>query len=244
MKFRILFAAGLMLFPSLLLARTYDTKFPATENPISENGNWINGKTNGFNWSDVRTTTGFAFGTQSGSSGYDDSTAVLTGPWGPNQTACATARIPSSLTASYEELELRLRTSITGGRITGYEINFSASSASNAYIQIVRWNGAYGDFTYVATRTGPGIHTGDRLCASIVTDTNNISTISVWINGGSPILKGTDNTFSNGSPGIGFYLEGGTSAKNADFGWTSFNATDGVSTAPPAPPTGLQTVPH
>ena len=236
--------AGLLIFPGLLLARTYSTSFQLTEDPISEGGKWINGKINGLNWSDVRTTPGFAFGTQSGFNRYDDSTAVLDGTWGANQTACATARIPPSLTATYEEVELRLRTTITGGGITGYEINFSASSASNAYIQIVRWNGPYGDFTYLATRSGPGVHTGDRLCASIATGANNVSTINVWINGGAPILTGTDSTYSNGGPGIGFYMDGGTSVNSADFGWTDFTATDGVATTPPAAPAGLKAVVH
>jgi len=30
-----------------LSARTYKTSFPLTENPISENGNWVNGQAQG-----------------------------------------------------------------------------------------------------------------------------------------------------------------------------------------------------
>ena len=37
-------------------ARTYTTNFPLTENPISEAGNWINGGSVGFDWSNVSTT--------------------------------------------------------------------------------------------------------------------------------------------------------------------------------------------
>src|SRR5664279_834065 len=71
-------------------ARTYSTNLPLAENPVSESGNWINGKANGLDWSDVKTAGGLAFGTESGSGGYDDSTAILTGTWGPDQTAQAT----------------------------------------------------------------------------------------------------------------------------------------------------------
>src|ERR1035438_4153195 len=74
-----------------VMAGTYTTNFPSDENPISQGGNWINGKANGLDWSDVRTTGGMAIGTQVGNEGSDnDSTALLTGTWGPNQTASAT----------------------------------------------------------------------------------------------------------------------------------------------------------
>jgi hypothetical protein len=60
--------------------RSYSTRFPLVENPISEGGNWINGKTAGIDWANVRTTPGFAHGTESGKVKYDDSTALLAAP--------------------------------------------------------------------------------------------------------------------------------------------------------------------
>src|SRR6266852_9399628 len=73
----------------------YTTTFSRAENPISEGGNWLNGQGDGLDWTNVRTTPGFAFGTELGGNRpepqrYDDSTALLTGTWGPNQTAQAT----------------------------------------------------------------------------------------------------------------------------------------------------------
>ena len=61
---------------------TYTTNFPLTENPISEGGKWINGKKDGVDWTDVRTTPGLAFGTEIGGNRpelekYDDATALL-----------------------------------------------------------------------------------------------------------------------------------------------------------------------
>src|SRR5271157_2606883 len=91
---------GLSLLPAPASAEThgpYITNFTRTENPISEGGIWLNGQTDGLDWTDVRTTPGFAFGTEMGGNRpdpqkYDDSTAVLKGTWGPNQTAQATVR--------------------------------------------------------------------------------------------------------------------------------------------------------
>ena len=65
----------------------YSTNFPRAESPISEGGKWYNGQTNGLDWANVRTSPGFAFGTEIGGSRpepqkYDDSTALLEGTWG------------------------------------------------------------------------------------------------------------------------------------------------------------------
>jgi len=127
----------------------YTTNFPLSENPISEGGKWINGRTNGLDWADVSTTTGKAYGTESGSGGYDDSTAILTGNWGPDQTAQATVFASQGFVG---EVELRLRSAITAHRNTGYEINFSSG-----YCQVVRWEGPLGSFTMLANNTGASV---------------------------------------------------------------------------------------
>src|SRR5882724_5453815 len=69
-------------------ANTYSIIFSTDENPISAGGLWINGRSQGIDWSDVATTNGLAYGLQA-DGGYDDSTALLTGVWGPDQTATA-----------------------------------------------------------------------------------------------------------------------------------------------------------
>lgn len=213
----------------------YSTSFPLDENPISENGNWINGMTNGLDWADVRTAGGIAFGTESGSGGYDDSTAILTGTWGPNQTVQAMVHSVNQNPNVWEEVELRLRSSITADSNTGYEINFRCAHDGSQYVEIVRWNGALGDFSYIIHTTGPGLRDGDMVKASIV---GNV--ITAYING-VQVAQGTDNTFGNGNPGMGFYLFQGTSDLNSNFGFTSFSATDGsaADTQAPTVPTNL-----
>jgi chitodextrinase len=213
----------------------YTTNFPVTENPISEGGSWLNGKTNGLDWSGVRTTRGLAFGTQSGSNGYDDSIAVLTGTWGPDQTVQATVHSVNQNLNYYEEVELHLRKTITPHSSTGYEINFRCTgSLGQGYMSIVRWNGPVGNsFTFV-NFSGPGangVKDGDVVKANITG-----STITVWLNG-VEIAQGTDSTYTSGNPGIGFYLQGGPSSADSDFGFTNFTASNGSSTVDTNPPT-------
>jgi hypothetical protein len=203
--------------------KTYTTNFPLAENPISEGGNWINGGGVGLSWANVRTTPGLAFGTESGSGGYDDSTAVLAGTWNADQMAQAVVHSVNQTSNISEEVELRLRTTITDHSITGYEINFRCTSDASRYVEIVRWNGPFGSFTYVKTTPGPGIHDGDVIKASIVG-----STITVYIND-KRVLQGTDRTYTSGNPGLGFFLHG-AAGLNGDYGFTSFTAMDSLTT--------------
>ncbi|MGH2398043.1 MAG: hypothetical protein ACRDFW_13940, partial [bacterium] len=207
---------------------TYTTNFPATENPISEGGRWINGESVGLDWKDVRTIPGLAFGADaSGTPNYNDPTAILKGTWGPNQTAQGTVHSVNQRSGNvFQEVEFRLRTTISAHWNAGYEVNFRCTHDGSQYVEIVRWNGPRGNFTYVKTGSGPGIRDGDVVKATI---SGNV--ITAYING-VPVLQGTDGTFTSGNPGIGFYLNGAAGA-NADYGFTTFTASDGgLTTAP------------
>lgn len=213
----------------LMAANSYHTTFPTTENPISEGSVWINGAvTGGANFHNVRVTGGTrAYGTQPGGQGNcsgagqaacGDSTAVLTGSWGSTQTAQATVSVTGS-PADFSEIELRLRTTITAGSITGYEINCS-TVAADPYVQIVRWNGGLGDFTVLDARTATVCANGDTLKV-----TASGSTITVFKNGAS-LFSVTDSTYTGGSPGIGMYATNTTG--QANYGWSDFWACDSV----------------
>jgi len=94
----------------ILDAAGYSTTFPLTENPISESSQWTTGKAVGLDWSDVRTTPGLAFGTQNGSTNYNDSLAVLKGTWAANQSATATVHTLNQQSGNtFEEVEILLR---------------------------------------------------------------------------------------------------------------------------------------
>jgi hypothetical protein len=155
---------GLSLWPGPAPAGThgpYTTNFTRAENPISEGGQWLNGQTDGLDWTDVRTTPGFVFGTEIGGNRpdpqkYDDSTALLKGTWGPNQTVQATVRSvnPNQDGKVWEEVELRLRSSISPHKCTGYEVMFRCSKIPKAYCNIARWEGPLGKFTMLKQTEG------------------------------------------------------------------------------------------
>jgi hypothetical protein len=197
--------------------RTYTTTFPHTENPISEGGRWVNGKADGLDWADIRTKAGLAFGTESGSSGYDDSTALLSGDWGPGQTVEATVHSVNPQTSDkiWEEVEIRLRSTLSPHRCAGYEVLFELPPHN--FCQVVRWNGKLGDWTSLGY-LGKGVHDGDTVKATITG-----TVIEVFVNGVSQ-GKVKDATYATGSPGMGIYLQG-TSGVNADYGFTRFTVT-------------------
>jgi hypothetical protein len=145
-----------------------------------------------------------------------DSTCVLGGSWGANQTAQAVVHVVTSGATQPAKVEIRLHTTIATHSITGYEINCSVKSG-DPYLQIVRWNGPLGSFTLLGSRA-IGCADGDIFKAASLG-----STISAYKNG-VLILSVSDSTYAGGSPGMGFYKNG------SDFGFSSFTAT-----AEPAP---------
>jgi hypothetical protein len=234
----------------------YTTNFPSTENPISEGGAWINGRLAGLDWSNIRTSAGLAYGTQDGVSGYNDSIAALTGTWGQNQTVQATVhlKLPTPSSPPYEEVELWLRSTISAHSATGYEVSFQASTAPNAYVFVGRWNGAKGNYACLGPtgpvtcgglndgRNGPGLHDGDKIKASITGRTITVYVCPAPSFACSLIYTAMDNIDITGNPGMGFYLGG--SGVNADYGFSSFSATDGSTSQTVSAPTGLSATVH
>ena len=152
---------------------------------------------------------------------YADSTAVLRGKWGPNQHVRATLRVlePSRSSGVYEEVELRVRTTIKPHGITGYEINCSVNP-SDPYMPVVRWNGPLADFTLLDGRA-TGCADGDVLEATVTGATP--AAITVYKNGTRMFTAADPNPWTSGNPGIGFFLEGATGL-NAQYGFSRFRA--------------------
>jgi len=220
------------------LARSYGTNFQFDENPMSEGGIWLNGKTDGIDWADVITKKGRAYGSvtrmavaerrveqgnldPSGEGSapegdYDDPTAVLTGAWGRNQHAKGTVFSKNPTAQYYQEVELRLRSAISPHVCTGYEVFWRCLKTDEGYAEIVRWNGKVGDFTSLQKLIGPqyGVKDGDVVEATI---RGNV--LKGFING-VEVIWATDDVFDSGSPGIGFnFFVGNT---NVDHGFTNF----------------------
>jgi hypothetical protein len=180
----------------------------------------MNGKSVGLDWSNVVTEAGnpgTAYGTESGAGGYTDSTALLTGSWSANQTVEATVRVFTQDQSTNEEVELRLRSSLSAHWCTGYEVNWSVKSG-NPYMGIVRWNGPLANFTGLAGVNGIYAKDGD-----VIKATNIGNTITAYKNG-VQIIQATDSTYPSGNPGIGLNLYG---SRGSDLSWglTDFSAS-------------------
>jgi hypothetical protein len=196
--------------------RGYSTAFlRLTEAPISEGGIWLN---HGVDWTDISMQPGLAFGTQAGGNTFDDSVQYLARTWGPNQKSSIVIHKAGTIGASNLEVECHVRGFTDGAHVQrGYELNIAFNAA---YATIVRWNGALGDFTNI-TQLLSGVPTpndGDVLSLEIVG-----SSLVGRLNGSS-FITGTDTTWTNGSPGMGFFRVGGTAADQQRFCAASFNA--------------------
>jgi hypothetical protein len=201
----------------------YSTTFDGDEDPLSEGGKWIN---NGLDWTQIGKQGGIAHGTQTGTNQgihrYDDSYAHLSG-FPPDQEAWAQVQITKPDPSCHQELEILLRWTSSAHNTTGYECFARCLKGDSSYLQIVRWEGPLGEFTYLADKRGAdyGLKDGDTLRASIVG-----SVITVYING---IEKAQveDGTYKTGDPGIGAFLlcdDGRGIGSNTDFGFRSFTA--------------------
>ena len=216
--------------------RSYSTDFPLDEDPISEDGMWVNGKADGIDWTDVVTKGGVVYGAPSRMDvaekraeqgnleeddadpvgDYDDPTAVLSGEWGKNQHGKATVYSKNPTAEFFQEVQIRLRTVIEANNCTGYEVFFRCLKTDEGYAEIVRWNGAIGDWTSLKRLVGSdyGVKDGDVVEATIE---GNV--LKGFVNG-VELISVSDDVYENGAPGVGFNF--GVGDTNADHGFSSF----------------------
>jgi hypothetical protein len=215
------------------MAAKYTTDFRYPEEPISEGGNWINGKVVGLDWCNCATTNGMVQGRQNNGSGpsYNDSTALLTGTWGSNQSVNVKLYKNNVVEGDYPEVEIRLRSKLSAHVCSGYEALWSLRSDYSCYVSIIRWDGEFGDFVGVSSVSGAqyALTNGTILKASIVG-----RRITMYVNG-IAVLAGNDTTYTDGNPGVGFDHNGPRS-EDAGFGFTSFTATDDLGPVDSQPP--------
>lgn len=194
-------------------ATSYTTNFPATENPISQGGMWINGGSVGVDWNNVRTTPGLAFASTIVST-TDDDIAVLTTSFHLNQFVQGTVfRAGGYVPPDNHEIELLLRFVISPGVARGCEVNWNPGGN----IEMVKWNGPLGDFdTPVEGGNIGNPATGDVLRVEMVG-----TTVTVFKNGVS-VASTTFTGMNDGQPGIGFFPR--TGATLSSLGWSSLTA--------------------
>jgi hypothetical protein len=219
------------------MVRSYSTLFPADETPLSEGGLWINARTTGIDWCDVITKNGLAHGevtrmrsaeqrAEQGNLGagaaaapvgdYDDPTAVLGGTWGRNQFVKCTVFSKNQTNKYFQEVEIRLRSTITPHSCTGYEVFWRCLSTEEGYAEIVRWDGKIGSWKSLVRHqgTGFGAKDGDIIEACIV------GNVIKGYRNGVEVTSAVDDTYKTGAPGVGFNF--GVGNTNVDHGLTSF----------------------
>ena len=157
--------------------------FPLDETPISEGGMWLNGRTDGIDWCDVVTKGGVAFGevTRMGVAERRAEQGNLDGRGrGPGRrlrrsdrrarrrrgagTSSCRARVFSRNQTNqyFQEVELRLRSTITPHSCTGYEVFWRCLKTEEAYAEIVRWDGKIGGWKSLTRKAGPGVRRQGR----------------------------------------------------------------------------------
>jgi hypothetical protein len=149
---------------------------------------------------------------------YDDPTAVLAGEWGPDQFVRAQVYSKNQTNQYFQEVEIRLRSTITPHSCTGYEVFWRCLKTDEAYAEIVRWDGVIKSWQSLTRKTGPdvGVKDGDIVEACIIGNE-----IRGYING-VLVTYATDDVYANGSPGVGFNFGVGTT--NVDHGLMHFQA--------------------
>jgi hypothetical protein len=215
------------------IVRSYATSFRVDEDPISEGGLWLNGRTDGLDWANVLTRGGLAHAesipmlvaerrseqgdtTEAPEGDYNDPAAILKGAWGRNQYARARVHSRNQTPDRYHEVELRLRSGLFPHQCPGYEVFFRCLKTDEAYAEIVRWDGPLGAWTSLCRKNGAefGVKDGDIIEATIIGDV-----IKGYING-VEVTSTTDETYPSGAPGIGFNY--GAEESAADHGLTYF----------------------
>ena len=238
MKRLILIAALLLCLPLSALhaqkrhalgpVNSYFTDFPATETPLSQNGRWINIGLSGLDWSNMRTTPGLAYGTQTGLQGggvFNDSASALTGTWGATQTLTAKVKATNQQCSGsdFEEVELWARLTVSSHVTKGYEVNFRncVGGVGGQYIGIVKWLGPVGGTGVQYTQLGSNCDNGTGYTVGItdndvikITITGTTTTIiTAFVNGAQQCQQqDTSSPYLTGNPGIGHWVHWNTTA--------------------------------
>lgn len=213
-------------------AASYSTNFDGTENPLSEGGRWSNITGNR---AAVRSSSGYAYGTQTGSNNYDDSFALLSGTF-PDAVLTASAVIklisPDTVSGDSHEAELLFKFSQTSGGIAkGYEC-LLGYAGTGIYCGIAKWLGPNTDinqfYDITTSASAPGsLSDGDVFSVVCTVSGGNVSFVGS-VNG-SQIMTGLDtgqdgtSPYVTGQPGIGFFRRPGGTA--TEYGFNSYSVS-------------------
>ena len=194
----------------LLAALVVTTYFDGTESPLSEAGRWRKASNP---WHHVQKKDGKAMPSAANQS-YDDSYALLSGFPSDVKLRAVVVRSNNLDKSCAHEVELLMRMTDTGTSVKGYEVLLDWSGT----VQIMRWNGAMGNFTPIGDgHLGREVATDDVFEAKIVGNR-----ITAYMNGGV-VAEATDSKYTTGQPGVGFFRR--SCGSNSDLSLTSYKAT-------------------
>lgn len=186
----------------------------ATENPLSQSGRWLNGATDGLDWTDFQDTGAVACAAAFSSTSpppYNDAIAILkTAAFACNadQYAEATVHVaPGYNPVGTHELGLFVRGTLTAHSMIAYEA-YRGMGASHA---VVYWPGPLNSFTPLGfPGTPPVPQDGDIIRLEAQGTTIRYLVNSVLI------TSVTDSNIATGQPGMqSFVVSGGTLASHS-----------------------------
>lgn len=198
---------------------------------MSQGSIWQQGDLHGLDWQNVQSVAGppgRAIGSNvaggGGASEFDDDIAHLKTSYRvypADQYAEGVVYRDAGYTPTFgHELELLVRFSITANDAHGYELLWDQSGVIN----LVRWNGALGDYTPVGSNFDIGQPAdGDVLRVEIVgngvTVKKNSSTVQTYT---VTSIGGT--VWATGQPGMGFWPRNDASVDRTRMGWKTWTA--------------------
>jgi hypothetical protein len=202
---------------------SYSTNFPLTENPISENGAWFSPNAN---WTRPRTSSGIAYGTQTGSSAppFDDSIACMANPaWLAYPNHWCSGVVHRDVGALSQEIELFVRCDFTNTNARGYEIDIKEGGA----FHFIRWNGAPDDFTPMVMDITNNVDCSDLsdFKASVLGPVITVTCKGLFCASLDVQQWAVDHGgayFADGVPGMGFWDISG--APHTAFAWDNWAA--------------------
>lgn len=212
---------------------SYSTDWDIDENPISELGIWRTGSASGY-YQNPRSLSGIAYGANTSNGEYNDCLGHLEPSRhaiGPDHYVEAVVnRAVDYVAPDSHEIGLYLRTlgavGAGGAFWRGYECLFPHTGAGD--FQIIGWLGTSHDIDNFdlgisGTTMNGGLGTvsdGDVIKAQIVG-----TTIKCYKNG-TQFYQVTDTRWSDGNPGIGFFIRpGGTPSSLCIKNWSAGVAT-------------------
>jgi hypothetical protein len=180
-----------------IILLSYATSFSGMENPLSEGGRWHHANNA---WLKVQKKGGLAMTTGINFS-YDDAYSLLSG-YPANQVGRAKVVVrPDRDCSCSHEVEVLLRMTDGADFVRGYEVYMSCPniSSGDSDVQIVRWNGAMGDFSLLSGGVARGSAAGGVLTAKVIGSQID----ALW--NGQLVATATDGMHTSGQPGIGFF---------------------------------------